>query len=145
MLKEVTFGAEDYGPDIARLLAPAGGGHRPMPLVKSARGNAGQTGSLHFDRQEPDADNSRYWFGKTGRHPVFPKLAFEAESAGYGRAREADSARYQTAGEWDPAAFIRFCESARTQPGSVEEQLAMRVQLLEWQLLFDHCARGKSS
>jgi hypothetical protein len=43
---------------------------------------------------------------------------------------------------WDPFAFIEYCESARRRPGSKEEQVAMKVQLIEWQLLFDYCARG---
>jgi hypothetical protein len=67
----------------------------------------------------------------TGKHAIFPRLAAEAATAGY-----------RVSGEWDPFAFIQFCESARRQAGSAEEQLAMRVQLLEWQLLFDYCARG---
>src|SRR5579863_2861376 len=77
-------------------------------------------------RQEPDPDNSAYWFGMTGKHPIFPRLAMEAAAAGY-----------SSAAAWDPFAFTRFCESAARQPGSVDERLALQVQLLEWQLLFD--------
>ncbi len=36
MLGMVEFRPEEYGPDIARILALAGGGKRPMPLVKTA-------------------------------------------------------------------------------------------------------------
>ena len=35
MLGKVEFRPEDYGPDIARILELAGGGKRPMPLVKA--------------------------------------------------------------------------------------------------------------
>ena len=84
-------------------------------------------------RQEPDAGNAGYWFGKTGKHPVFPRLAGAATEAGYGGGRE-----------WDPFAFVEFCESASRKPGSAEEDLAMQVQLLEWQRLFDYCARGEN-
>lgn len=83
-------------------------------------------------RREPDPANSAYWFRKTGKHPIFPKLASEASNIGYRVARD-----------WDPYAFIEFCESAAQRPGSTEEQLAMQVQLVEWQLLFDYCARGQ--
>ncbi len=75
-------------------------------------------------RQEPDAANSAYWFRKTGDHPIFPKLADEAAACGY-----------QTTRTWDPFHFIEFCNA------STDEHLAMKVQLVEWQLLFDHCAR----
>jgi len=77
-------------------------------------------------RQEPDPANAGYWFRKTGAHPVFPELAAEAAKFGY-----------QTGLRWDPYAFIEFCGTGK------EEELAMHVQLVEWQMLFDHCARGR--
>jgi hypothetical protein len=76
-------------------------------------------------RLEPDAGNAAYWFGQVGAHPIFPALA---RAAGSGVA-------------WDPFAFIELCEQARRQPGSELETRARAVQLVEWQLLFDYCAR----
>jgi hypothetical protein len=87
-------------------------------------------------RQEPDPGNAAYWFRKTGVHPVFARLGAEAAGCGY-KIEPAASG-----GEWDPFAFIEYCESVRRRPGSYEEQVAMKVQLIEWQLLFDYCARG---
>ena len=79
-------------------------------------------------RQEPDAGNAGYWFGRVGDHPIFPELRERAAEAGYdGGAR------------WNPRAFVDYC--TRAVPGSAEEQLALEVQRAEWQLLFDHCAR----
>jgi len=188
ILGKVEFQPEDYGPDIARILNLAGEGKRLMPLVKtgSVSTKAGEAvrslaslpsciaSGLYLycgcwdaahsaadtvedpngyfwhaivHRQEPDAANAGYWFRKTGRHPIFPRLAAEAGKLGYRAGRE-----------WDPFAFVEFCEAARQQPGSIEEQLsaqaegsvvrvqqiATQVQLVEWQLLFDYCARGKT-
>ena len=76
-------------------------------------------------RQEPDAGNAAYWFRQVGGHPIFPALA---RAAG----RE---------GSWDPFAFIEMCEQARRQPGSELEDRARAIQRVEWQLLFDYCAR----
>jgi hypothetical protein len=84
-------------------------------------------------RQEPDAFNSGYWFRRVGKHPVFSALRDEARGLGY------DSGQ-----QWDPLAFIEYCEAARVRPGSKEEGLAMQVQLVEWQLLFDYCVREKT-
>ena len=89
-------------------------------------------GIMH--RQEPDAANAGYWFRHMGKHPIFPELRTEAHKM-----------RFDTGDEWDPFAFIDFCESSRVRPGSAEEQIAMQVQLDEWQLLFDYCAREKHS
>jgi hypothetical protein len=177
MVKKVEFRPEDYGPGVAGVLALAGGGKRPMPLVKTACVSDGACEAvkglespadsvrsglyLYFGcwdaahsaadsienpdgyfwhaivhRQEPDPGNAAYWFRKTGRHPVFPRLAAEINAA--------DIGGYRAGLEWDPFAFIEFSESARRRPGSTEEQAAMQIQLVEWQLLFDYCARGQN-
>jgi hypothetical protein len=83
-------------------------------------------------RQEPDPGNAAYWFRRVGQHPIFPELRDAAGELGYG-----------VKGAWDPFAFIDFCEDARKKSGSKEEHTAMAVQLAEWQLLFDYCARPK--
>jgi hypothetical protein len=68
-------------------------------------------------REEPDASNAAYWFRQVGRHPIFPLLARAVGQEG----------------PWNPFAFIEKCAApdARTQD----------IQPLEWQLLFDYCAR----
>jgi hypothetical protein len=83
-------------------------------------------------RQEPDAGNSGYWFRQVGTHPIFPELRTRAQQIGL------------TVGDrWDAFAFIDYCEKARLHPGSAEERIALDVQLAEWQLLFDWCAKQK--
>ena len=80
-------------------------------------------------RQEPDAGNSSYWFHRVGTHPVFPALRESALALGV-----------DFGPRWDPFAFIEYCEQARRHTGSENEACALRVQLAEWQLLFDYCA-----
>ena len=83
-------------------------------------------------RQEPDPGNAGYWFGRVGRHAIFPALRDRAAGIGvtFGAA-------------WDPLAFVEFCEEARRQAGSPMERRALEVQRAEWQLLFDYCARNE--
>lgn len=78
-------------------------------------------------RREPDAFNSKYWWRKVGAHPVLNQLEKQAPGLGYSYT--------------NPQVFVDFCEKVR-DTGSADEDLAKRVQLLEWQLLFDHCYRG---
>ena len=75
-------------------------------------------------RREPDPSNSKYWWRQVGSHPVLQLVRAEAPSIGY---------KFTT-----PFDFVDFCEQARGS-GSANEELAKRVQLLEWQLLFDWC------
>ena len=81
-------------------------------------------------RQEPDAENAKYWFRQVGQHSTFGALCERAKTFGY-----------DAGADWDPFTFVDFCESARRRPGSEEESVAKQVQLAEWQLLFDWCAK----
>lgn len=155
------FNPQQYGPEVAALLVE----ERLMPLGPGSPDNsvratlAGLETSpacraglwLYFDllhesheisqelenpdgnfwhaimhRREPDASNSKYWWRRVGKHLVLESLREQAPLIGYS---------YTT-----PEAFVDYCESVRDS-GSREEELARRVQLLEWQLLFDCCHR----
>lgn len=77
-------------------------------------------------RREPDAGNSKYWWRRVGPHPVLRQLEELAPALGY---------EYTS-----PFAFVDFCEHVR-DTGTADEELARRVQLLEWRLLFADCYR----
>jgi hypothetical protein len=77
-------------------------------------------------RREPDPSNSKYWWRRVGLHPVISQLVEQAPALGYDYT--------------SPFDFVDFCEKVRGTGGS-DEGLARSVQLLEWQLLFDHCYR----
>ncbi len=91
-------------------------------------------------RQEPDAGNAGYWFRRMGRHPVYAALAERAREI---LDREPGTG-FVAMETWDPFGFVAFCESARrTAEDAPPHRVAREIQLAEWQLLFDSCARNR--
>jgi hypothetical protein len=83
-------------------------------------------------RREPDFANSRYWFRRIGRQPVFEELAalvtrwLAAESDG--RIRDWRN-RLIPGSCWDPLAFVDLAEAARKDLAL--DRLARRIQWAE--------------
>lgn len=89
-------------------------------------------------RREPDSSNSAYWFRQTGSHPCYPILAEAARPLA-----EAAPAGFRVGSRWDPYAFLDLFDRALAEPDTPAAGLARDIQLLEWQILFDHCARPR--
>jgi hypothetical protein len=88
-------------------------------------------------RCEPDPGNSAYWFRRTGRHPVFPTLVAQVNRLLATHSGTGFTLRH----EWDPFAWIDFWERARREPNSAAWRLALEIQRVEWEVLFDYCAK----
>ncbi len=138
--RELFPGAQDPAAAMAGLWLYFSGFEEAHELASSGSTQECELWHAILHRQEPDSGNSAYWFRKAGAHPVFSKIAHAATRI---LAAHPD-AEFRT-GKWDPFAFIAFCERARMQPGTVQERAACRIQLAEWQILFNYCARARGT
>ncbi len=88
-------------------------------------------------RREPDYGNSKYWFRNVGEHPIFPQLAERAQSIGshYSATDVTDSF---SKGDWDPFAFVDFCQHCARTGDAKAIRIAEEVQWTEMQLLLEH-------
>jgi hypothetical protein len=95
-------------------------------------------------RREGDFENSKYWFRRVGRHPVFGRLGQRVQIVAADVADASASlgeTRLHGSGEWDPFAFVDLCEAV-VRGRSRDSDLCLDIQQAEWELLFDHCYRG---
>lgn len=112
---------------------------RAHALAQNVDGPEGSYWHAIVHRMEPDPGNAGYWFRAVGTHAVFEALQREARAIA---AMNGMPLLAASGAAWDPFAFVKICGEAAARPGSALERAAREVQLVEWQLLFDYCARA---
>ena len=111
-----------------------------------SQGLSNNTGSYWhgiMHRREPDYSNAKYWFGRVGTHPIFPKLRERAIAILNEVQNPSDSLTQITQTienepHWDPYQFIDWCQAAENEPSSDATQFLQQVQAEEIKLLLTY-------
>ena len=107
-------------------------------ISQSLHGREGSYWHGVMHRREGDFANAKYWFRRTGPHPIHEGLSLSARALE--RETGANAALFASSGTWDPAVFVELCAAACAGENGAAE-LCRKIQAREWQLLFDYCYR----
>jgi hypothetical protein len=92
-------------------------------------------------RREGDFGNSKYWYARCQDHPSIATMA--AAAAKHVNQMPADKSLLRlVASGWNPSAFVDLVQAVHESPSDPRHALAVGLQRLEWQVLFDHCTRS---
>ncbi|MBW3635330.1 MAG: hypothetical protein KY445_02545 [Armatimonadetes bacterium] len=103
------------------------------PIVQNIETSTGSFWHAIIHRREADFSNARYWWNRTGAHPVFEEIG----DLVLHRVPDfplLDAVR----GGWNPVAFTNFCQKAK-EDGAFLAPLA-ETQRIEMKLLLEWCA-----
>ncbi len=89
-------------------------------------------------RREGDFSNSKYWYARCRNHPALAAIASRATPLLATLADRTLAGRLARGG-WDTDAFVDWVEEVADGSDPASRDLAVKLQRIEWQGLFDHC------
>jgi hypothetical protein len=90
-------------------------------------------------RREGDFSNAKYWYARCADHRAMRLISSMALDL-VGRDTDDESLLRIVAGEYDPDALVDLIEAIHDKPSDPRQAAAVRLQQMEWEALFNHCA-----
>src|SRR5690606_1660280 len=108
-----------------------------LRISQSLRGREGSYWHGIMHRREGGYPDAKYWFRRTGAHPIHEPLGRSARALAEDTGAGVSFGASRT---WDAAAFVDLCAAACAGQSGAHD-LCRKIQEREWQLLFDYCYR----
>jgi hypothetical protein len=108
-------------------------------IVQDLIGPTGAFWHAIMHRREGDFSNAKYWYDRCADHRAFRLISAMALDV-VGRHTTDKSLLRIVAGEYNPDDFVDLVASIHDQPEDLRHRAAVRLQQIEWEALFYHCA-----
>lgn len=108
-------------------------------IVQDLIGPTGSFWHAIMHRREGDFSNAKYWYARCADHRAFRLISAMANDV-VGRGTTDKSVLHIVAGEYNPDALVDLVEEICDQPNDPRFESAIRLQQMEWEALFHHCA-----
>lgn len=92
-------------------------------------------------RREADFPNSKYWYARCADHPVIKSIAARASALTNQFPADKAILKIVMTG-WNPNSFVDLVQQVHQSPTDARHDLAIRLQKLEWNTLFQSCCRA---
>lgn len=110
-------------------------------IVQKIESRSGAYWHAVMHRREGDFSNSKYWYARADGHPGYAALAVRADDLL--RQVPANKQVFRiTARGWNPSALVDLVEEVYQNPSDPRHAIAVTLQRLEWQNMFDAGVRA---